>query len=77
MLSGFSELLGAVLAYLFIARYVNNFILSLILGVTAGIMIHISAYELLPNSLAYKKRKDTILSFLLGVLVMFICEVLL
>ena len=77
LLSGFSELLGAVLAYLFIARYVNNFILSLILGVTAGIMIHISAYELLPNSLAYKKRKDTILSFLLGVLVMFICEVLL
>ena len=77
LLSGFSELLGAVLAYLFIARYVNNFILSLILGVTAGIMIHISAYELLPNSLAYKKRKDTILSFLLGVLVMFICEALL
>ena len=77
LLSGFSELLGAVLAYLFIARYVNNFILSLILGVTAGIMIHISAYELLPNSLAYKKRKDTILSFLLGVLVMFVCEALL
>lgn len=77
LLSGFSELLGAVLAYLFIARYVNNFVLSLILGITAGIMIHISVYELLPNSLAYKSRKDTILSFLLGVLVMFICEALL
>ena len=75
-LSGFSELLGAILAYLFIARYVNDFILALILGVTAGIMIHISIYELLPNSWQYKKRKATILSFLLGVITMLICETL-
>lgn len=75
-LSGFSELLGAILAYLFIARYVNDFILALILGVTAGIMIHISIYELLPNSWQYKKRKATILSFLLGIITMLICETL-
>ena len=75
-LSGFSELLGAILAYLFIARYVNDFILALILGVTAGIMIHISIYELLPKSWQYKKRKATILSFLLGVITMLICETL-
>lgn len=76
-LSGFSELFGAVLAYLFIARYINDFILALILGVTAGIMIHISIYELLPSSWQYKKRKATIFSFLLGILTMLICEVLL
>ena len=75
-LSGFSELLGAVLAYLFIARYINDFILALILGITAGIMIHISIYELLPNSWQYKKKKATIVYFFLGVLVMLICDYL-
>lgn len=75
-LSGFSELLGAVLAYLFIARYINDFILALILGITAGIMIHISIYELLPNSWQYKKKKATMVSFFLGVLVMLICDYL-
>ena len=75
-LSGFSELLGAVLAYLFIARYINDFILALILGITAGIMIHISIYELLPNSWQYKKKKTTMVSFFLGVLVMLICDYL-
>lgn len=76
LLSGFSEFLGAVLAYLFIAKYMNNFILSLILGITAGIMIHISIYELLPNSLKYKNKKETVVTFLLGVLIMILCECL-
>lgn len=75
-LSGFSELFGAILAYLFLARYMNDFILALILGVTAGIMIHISIYELLPNSWQYKKRKVTIFSFLLGIMTMLVCEML-
>ena len=75
-LSGFSELFGAILAYLFLARYMNDFILALILGVTAGIMIHISIYELLPNSWQYKKRKATIFSFLLGIMTMLVCEML-
>lgn len=74
LISGFSEFFGAILAYLFIAKYVNNFILGVILAMTAGIMLHISIYELLPNSLEYKKNKTTIVGFILGVIVMFLCE---
>lgn len=72
--SGFSELFGAVIAYLFIAKHVNNMILSFILATTAGIMMHISIYELLPNSFDYKDKKATIISFILGAIVMLTCE---
>lgn len=77
LISGFSEFFGAVIAYLFIAKYINNFILGMILAMTAGIMIHISMYELLPNSCSYKKKKITILGFLCGVMVMLMCEMML
>lgn len=76
LISGFSEFFGAVIAYLFIAKYVNNFILGIILAMTAGIMLHISLYELLPNSIEYKKNKTTIIGFILGILVMLLCETL-
>lgn len=72
-ISGFSELFGAVLAYLFLTKYVNNFILAIILSITAGIMIHISIYELLPSSADYKKNKVTLLSFIIGFLIMLLC----
>ncbi|MBQ2640130.1 MAG: ZIP family metal transporter [Bacilli bacterium] len=73
LISGFSELFGAILAYLFIAKYVNNFILGIILSITAGIMIHISIYELIPNTLRYKKRIISLLSFIIGFIIMIIC----
>ncbi len=76
LISGFSELFGAVIAYLFIAKYVNNFILGVILAITAGIMLHISLYELFPNSISYKKYKTTFIGFLLGILIMVLCETL-
>jgi len=76
IVSGFSELFGAVLAYLFIARYVNDFILGVILAITAGIMVHISFYELIPNSLEYSNKKSSFIAFIIGIIVMLICDVL-
>jgi len=73
-IAGFSELLGSIIAYLFLANYITNFSLAIILSVTAGIMIHISLYELLPTSLQYKKKKISMLAFLLGIITMFICD---
>lgn len=75
--AGFSELLGAVLAFLVLAKYVNTFLLAMILALTAGVMMHISIYELLPNSLEYKKNKGTFCFFILGFIVMMICDFLL
>ena len=72
-ISGFSELFGAILAYIFLKKYINDLILGIILAITAGIMIHISIYELLPNSIEYKKKSLTFISFLIGILIMIIC----
>lgn len=76
LISGFSELFGAILAYLFIARFVNDFILGIILAITAGIMIHISIYELIPNAFEYKEKKGPILAFIIGIIVMLLCDIL-
>ena len=72
-ISGFSELIGGILSYIFLSHFINNFILSLILGITAGIMIQISLFELLPNSLKYKKYKNTFIGFIFCFIIMIIC----
>lgn len=47
-ISGFSELFGGVISYIFLSKYINNNLLFIILSITSGIMIHISLFELLP-----------------------------
>lgn len=69
-ISGFSEILGALLTYLFFYHYINYSFISIILSLTIGIMLYISFFELLPNSLSYKNKKRTLLFFLLGYIFM-------
>lgn len=69
-ISGVSEPLGAVLAYLFLAPIVTPFVMGLFYAVIAGIMVHISIYELLPESCSYNKIGLTLLSLLFGALFM-------
>lgn len=73
-IAGLSELLGAILAYIFLKELVTPFILGVILSLTAGIMIEISIDELLPASFKYKKNKATIYYFVLGIIIMYISE---
>ena len=54
-ISAISELFGAILTYLFLANYINDFILGLILSFTAGIMIQISFNKLLPTGNNYNQ----------------------
>lgn len=70
LISGLSEPVGAVFAYFFLASIINNFMMSIILSLIAGIMIHISIYELLKESLNYKKRILTFIFFSIGFLFM-------
>ena len=70
-ISGFSELIGGILSYIFLSKYINNNILFIILSITAGIMIHLSLFELLPNT---KKNINTLLGLLLGFIIM-ICTI--
>lgn len=70
-LSAISEPFGAVLAYLFLKSYINNTILGILFAITAGIMLHISFYELLPTSMSYNNKKITYVAFLFGFLFMY------
>lgn len=74
IIAGFSELFGAIIAYIFLKDLITPFILSITLAVTAGIMIDISIYEFLPNSFKYKKNKATVYYFVLGIIIMFLSE---
>lgn len=70
LLSGLSEPLGAVLAFLFLSPLVNDLLMGILYAFIAGIMVHISIYELLQESLSYQKKNYTIFSFLIGCLFM-------
>ena len=74
-ISGISELIGAIIAYLFLAPYMNEFVMSVLMALIAGIMISISIYELIPASLKYKSLKDTLKFFFIGVVFMGVCHI--
>ncbi len=69
-ISGFSEVLGAILTYLFLFKYINNYFIGIVLSLTTGIMIYISMFELLKNSFEYKKKRISYLFFLIGFIFM-------
>ena len=70
VISGFSEVFGAFLTYLFLYKFINNYFIGIILSLTTGIMIYISLFELFPNSLEYKRKKTSFVSFIIGFIFM-------
>ena len=74
LISGLSEFLGALITFLFLKNYITNSLLSITLAITAGIMLNISISEFVPNSLAYKKNKVTLIFFVLGLIIMYLSE---
>lgn len=76
-IAGFSELLGAIITHLFLVDIITNNHIGVILSLTAGIMLEISLLELLPTAIKYKKNKLNLIIFVLGFLIMFICNCLL
>lgn len=72
IIAAVAEPLGAVLAFLFLKNYINNFLLGIMLSLIAGIMSNISLYELFPESLKYKRKKVSIVSTIIGLIFMYI-----
>ena len=77
LVSGMSEFLGAIFAFLFLSKFNSEIFMGCLYAIIAGIMMHISVYELLPTSLRYKENSKTIIFFLVGVLFMYISSLLL
>ena len=70
LISSLSEPLGAIIAFLFLSTWITPTIMGMIYAMIAGIMIHISCYELLPTALQYHQRTKTFVFFFLGTIVM-------
>lgn len=66
-ISALSEPFGALLAFLFLKDIMTNTFMGMLLAMIAGIMLHISFYELLPESLRYKNKKITVSCFFIGI----------
>jgi len=72
LLAALSEPIGAIAAFFFLYKYLNNTLLGIILGIIAGIMINISLFELLPKAKEYKDYKLLNYYFFLGIAMMLI-----
>jgi ZIP family zinc transporter len=77
LLSGLSEPVGALVAYLFIrflvggsGEVISPAIMGILFSGVAGIMVYISLDELLPTSRAYGKGHDSIFGLVAGMAVM-------
>lgn len=75
LISGLSEPIGAVVAYLFLSRFVNDTILGIIYSIIAGMMVNISINELYKESVNYNKR-NTFIYFIIGSFIMVINHLL-
>lgn len=64
-ISGFSEFFGAIISYLFLAKYINN--LGILFAIISGLMIYISLFELLPAAYKYKNNKIIFIFYLIGI----------
>lgn len=66
-IAGFSELLGAIISCIFLSNYINITTMGILFAIIAGIMLHISFFELLPLSLSNDKKRG-IYSLIIGIL---------
>ncbi len=76
LFSGMSEVIGSTLAYLFLASFVNDHIMAALYAIIAGIMVHISVYELIPGAYKDSTLKQVIKYIIIGVLVMLVSHLL-
>lgn len=67
-ISGFSELLGAIITYIFLKSFINIRVLGFLFASIAGIMIYISINDLLATALSYNHKTITFISFIIGII---------
>lgn len=69
-LSGIAEPIGALLAFLILKPYINNFSLGGIFALISGIMLYIAIEELIPSSREYGYIKTALVSTFVGIVLM-------
>ncbi len=76
-ISGMSEPLGAIVTWLILFPFINDYILNAMLGAVGGIMVYISLDELLPMSRSLAKEHYSIIGIITGMFVMAISLIIL
>lgn len=76
LISGMSEVAGSILAYVFLTPFMNKHIMASLYAIIAGIMIHISIYELLAESYKQSTLKNIIKYFVFGLSIMILSHFL-
>ncbi len=74
--SGMSEVLGSLLAYFILSPFINDYIMAVLYAIIAGIMIHISIYELIPGAYKESTLKEVLKYIILGFIVMIVSHLL-
>ncbi|MFW6222704.1 MAG: ZIP family metal transporter, partial [Bacteroidota bacterium] len=69
-LSGLAEPVGALLVYLILMPFLNDFFFGILFGMVAGIMVFISLDELLPAAREYGEAHLSIYGLILGMIIM-------
>lgn len=75
-LSGISEPMGALCAYLFLYRFINSFVFGVVYGIIAGVMIFITFNNILPMSYKIGDKRCTVFGIILGIQLMLLSKVL-
>ena len=76
-ISGLAEPLGALLAFIFLKRYITTYMIDIILLFVAGIMITLAIEEMLPKALSYNHHKYIYLGLFTGIILILINHFLL
>lgn len=69
-LSGLSEPVGAIIGYLILLPFINDFVFGIVFAMVAGIMVFISLDELLPSAREYGEHHLSIYGLVAGMIIM-------
>ena len=72
LVSALSEPFGALVAFVFFKNFNSMLFMSYLYSFIAGVMIYISAFELLNESFKYNNKKESITFLIIGFLFMYI-----
>ncbi len=71
-LSGIAEPIGAIIAYIFLGKYITDTLISIVLLLVGGIMITLAIEVILPKAKEYKLKKPLYIGFTMGIILILI-----
>lgn len=74
--SGLVLPISGLLGFIFLESILTGMIEGILMGVTSAIMLYITLKEIIPGSLKYSNKKTTVFAVILGIIFMYLLELL-